>query len=51
MWDSTSAGIQTREYSPVPVLGLVLRPDEQPHKEQVDDNVGWQRSIGDVHVG
>ncbi len=34
-----------------PVVGLVLRPDQEPHEEEVDDHIGRQRAIGHVHVG
>ncbi len=35
----------------MPVLGLVLRPDQEAHEEQVDDNVCWERAICHIHVG
>lgn len=35
----------------MPVSGLILRPDEEANKEEVDDDPGWQSSIGHVHGG
>ena len=40
-----------RPGSPVPVLGLVLRPYQEAHEEQVDDDVCWERPVRHVHVG
>ena len=33
----------------MPISGLILRPDEEADKEEVDHNPGWQRSIGHIH--
>ncbi len=35
----------------MPILGLVLRPDQEAHKEQVDDNERWESTICHIHVG
>ena len=37
--------------APVPVSGLILRPDEEANEEEVDDDPGRQRSVGHVHGG
>ena len=39
-----------RVHSPLPVIWLVLYPQQQPHKEEQAGHIGWQSSICHIHI-